>query len=139
MAPSVDDDHRAHSTTFTKPLAEPDAGSPIAALPAKMLHAVLSRVDDLDLPACLFVCLGWAQTIASRAAHVVQALLPRRLLSQRLAAEGRLGALQWARLTLRIPWDAATSTWRGQVLGRARALAFALAQLKFGLHLSREH
>jgi hypothetical protein len=68
----------------------------------------MSRVDDLDLPACLFVCLGWAQTIAGRAAHAARALLPRSVLSQRLAAEGRLGALQWARLTLRIPWDAAT-------------------------------
>ncbi len=77
-APSVDDDHRAHSTAATKALAEPDAGSPIAALPAEMLHAVLSRVDDLDLPACLFVCLGWAQTIADRAAHAARALLPRR-------------------------------------------------------------
>ena len=107
-ASSVDDDHRAHSTAATMALAEPDGGSPIAALPAEMLHAVLSRVDDLDLPACLFVCQGWAQTIAGRAAHAARALLPRRLLSQRLAAEGRLGALQWARLTLRIPWDAAT-------------------------------
>ncbi len=109
-SPSVDDNHRELSdgTAATKALAEPDAGSPISALPAEMLHAVLARVDDLDLPACIFVCLGWAQTIAGRAAHAARALLPRRVLSQRLAAEGRLGALQWARLTLHIPWDAAT-------------------------------
>ncbi len=103
--PSVDGDHCAiGSTAATKGLA----GSPIAALPAEMLHAVLCRVDDLDLPACLFVCQGWAQTIAGRAAHPARALLPRGVLSQRLATEGQLGALKWARLALRIRWDERT-------------------------------
>jgi hypothetical protein len=70
-SPSVDDNHceLSDGTAATKALAEPNAGSLISALPTEMLHTVLACVDDLDLLACLFVCLGWAQTIAGRATH----------------------------------------------------------------------
>ena len=100
------DHHRAEGAAGA--LAEPDsaAGSPIGVLPLEMVHAVLAQVDDLDLPACLFVCHDWRDAVADRARRTWRRR--QHLLSERLAAEGRLAALQWARSTLDIPWGRKT-------------------------------
>jgi hypothetical protein len=61
------DDHHAEGSTSA--LAKPNytAGSPIAKLLPKMVHAVLAQIDNLDLLACLFVCHTRRDAIADRA------------------------------------------------------------------------
>ncbi len=100
------DHHRAEGAAGA--LAEPEsaAGSPIGVLPLEMAHAVLAQVDDLTLPACLFVCHDWRDAVADRAKNTWRGR--QHLLSERLAADGRLATLQWARSTLDIPWGRTT-------------------------------
>jgi hypothetical protein len=97
------DHHRAEGAAGA--LAEPEsaAGSPIGVLPLEMVHTMLAQVNNLNLPGCLFMCHNWRDAVADRARRTWRGR--QHLLSELLAADGRLAALQWARSTLGIPWD----------------------------------
>lgn len=96
------DHHCAEGATIALVKPNSAAGSPITKLPLEMVHTVLAQVNNLDLPACLLVCHTWRNAITDRVRCTWRGW--QHMLSEQLAANRQLAVLQWAHLTLGIPW-----------------------------------